>query len=546
MMSSHSSFILAFILTIFTYYSAASYKFIRKDHVFEECNIMSQCDDNGTEIGTSNFTLTDFNTGSVKVLLPGSFERQLTLYTCEDTDPEDTLYVHSIYNCEMPSENVSSDCSYQEVILHYLFTSCYYLYNNNNVSIAYGCVQTNYTDDALKKDCSNKAEAVLVQEKYTLISLNITPFLHNSVLKFFVDDANCTRAPNNDDFWWSVEIKEDQNDDVITEKNETQNRTVDCAIVLNEEVGIRQLRCEVNRTDISCIMVMRQKSNNPINDGYCNQQNVTYTIIDPLRPYDNVEGTFPAADVSRTKCTLFLMIIPLIAVVCVYLRLYFSDEEDKEKEKDPDRPEPLPYLKCKVLLLYPQDCDSFMATMKSLKIFLQSFNCFEVYDYFDPKRFGEIACDPQGWVSSLLSHKDVRIILAETDTALLHQLAIAKICVVNYVSPLPYSNLFAYGLQNLLQSLRPQEYSRIFLIRFEDITQDKEILKLSRYQRYKLPEHVRNLISNMSNHNLIPFKEIEESIEMKRLKHSIDKFRQFQQQNPTYHTKICDNLTKLI
>lgn len=367
-------------------------------------------------------------------------------------------------------------------------------------------------------------------------------------MKFVVNDSKCKTDTKYADFWWRVKIKENLTDNIIIEKNEIQNRTVHCAIVQNEELDSHQLRCEVDWTDILCVMIIRQNSTSPIYEKYCYKDNIFSQDVGPLLPYDTRELTLSVADLSRTTNTVVLMFIPLTAAfICFCFTLYFLDtKEYLLRENGSTSSNNAPDLKCKVLLLYPQDCDSFMATMKSLQKFLQCFDYFQVYDYFDPKRFGEIACDPQGWISKLLSQEDVRIILAETDTALLHQQAIAKKCVVNYVSPLPYNNLFAYGLQNLLHSLRPQEYSRIFLIRFEDITQDKQYLKLSRYQRYKLPEHLRNLISCLSNWNIILFKEEEESLEMRRLKHSIDKFRQFQQHNPTYHAEICSNLTKLI
>ncbi|KAK9498129.1 hypothetical protein O3M35_004007 [Rhynocoris fuscipes] len=145
--------------------------------------------------------------------------------------------------------------------------------------------------------------------------------------------------------------------------------------------------------------------------------------------------------------------------------------------------------KIEILLLYPNEGDSFQIIMDSFKNILE-FYAYKIWDPNDEESIEMINENMWQWTQYIFNKDKLRIILVETNKTknLLNM-------DINTISPADYHNdrLFYFAIDKIKQNqVLSTDYTRLFRIRF-DIYPEKTnfIVPLT---SYKIPEHLPDFI----------------------------------------------------
>jgi len=90
----------------------------------------------------------------------------------------------------------------------------------------------------------------------------------------------------------------------------------------------------------------------------------------------------------------------------------------------------------------------------------------QVYDCFDHDLAEEIATGAVEWLNRLLERDDVKIVVVETECAMLHQTALFETVKLSYWEPTWLDDIFIQGLKEVESGKRSSQYDRVFVIRY--------------------------------------------------------------------------------
>lgn len=106
-------------------------------------------------------------------------------------------------------------------------------------------------------------------------------------------------------------------------------------------------------------------------------------------------------------------------------------------------------------------CVVRVITVYSSGIFL-----LQVYDCFDHALAEEIAAGAVEWLNKLLERDDVKIVVVETECAMLRQKALFEGVKLSYWDPTWLDDVFIQGLKNVESGKRSSQYDRVFVVRY--------------------------------------------------------------------------------
>jgi hypothetical protein len=89
-----------------------------------------------------------------------------------------------------------------------------------------------------------------------------------------------------------------------------------------------------------------------------------------------------------------------------------------------------------------------------------------VYDCFDHALAEEIAAGSVEWLNRLLERDDVKIVVVETECAMLRQKALFESVKLSYWEPTWLDDIFIQGLKNVESGKRSNQYDRVFVVRY--------------------------------------------------------------------------------
>jgi hypothetical protein len=89
-----------------------------------------------------------------------------------------------------------------------------------------------------------------------------------------------------------------------------------------------------------------------------------------------------------------------------------------------------------------------------------------VYDCFDHALAEEIAAGGVDWLNGLLERDDVKIVVVETECAMLQQKALFESVRLSYCDPTWLDYVFIQGLKNVESGKRSNQYDRVFVVRY--------------------------------------------------------------------------------
>ncbi|XP_023702649.1 uncharacterized protein LOC111861918 isoform X2 [Cryptotermes secundus] len=159
---------------------------------------------------------------------------------------------------------------------------------------------------------------------------------------------------------------------------------------------------------------------------------------------------------------------------------------------------PLVPILSEVLLLYPRDCEQFMNLMVTLRNTLQEVMKCKVYDCYDPSIEEEIATGAVEWLNRHLRHDGIKIVVVETECAVLHQKASFQGKRVFYQHPTWLDDIFSYGLKELANDTSGNQYNRVFVVcvrGFSDVNEELNLITPN--TRYVIPQHMEELMTNL-------------------------------------------------
>ncbi|PSN56355.1 hypothetical protein C0J52_03736 [Blattella germanica] len=108
----------------------------------------------------------------------------------------------------------------------------------------------------------------------------------------------------------------------------------------------------------------------------------------------------------------------------------------------------------KILLLYPRDCVKFMEAMVALRNVLKHSTKCEVVDLYDKELEETISKNKTDWLQNIMQNTDVKIVLIETECAVLHQKALLGNFLIDYADYHWLNDLFMIeGFKNQNDSL---------------------------------------------------------------------------------------------
>jgi len=89
-----------------------------------------------------------------------------------------------------------------------------------------------------------------------------------------------------------------------------------------------------------------------------------------------------------------------------------------------------------------------------------------VYDFFDHALVEEIATGAVEWLNRLLERDDVKIVVVETECAMLRQKALFETVKLSYWEPTWLDDIFIQGLKDVESGKRSSQYDRVFVVRY--------------------------------------------------------------------------------
>lgn len=90
----------------------------------------------------------------------------------------------------------------------------------------------------------------------------------------------------------------------------------------------------------------------------------------------------------------------------------------------------------------------------------------QVYDCFDHALAEEIAAGAVEWLNRLLERDDVKIVVVETECAMLRQKALFESVNLSYWEPMWLDDVFIQGLKVVESGKRSSQYDRVFVVRY--------------------------------------------------------------------------------
>ena len=90
----------------------------------------------------------------------------------------------------------------------------------------------------------------------------------------------------------------------------------------------------------------------------------------------------------------------------------------------------------------------------------------QVYDCFDHALTEEIATGGVEWLNRLLESDDVKIVVVETQCAMLRQKALFKAVKLSYWEPTWLDDIFIQGLKDVESGKRSSQYDMVFVVRY--------------------------------------------------------------------------------
>lgn len=89
-----------------------------------------------------------------------------------------------------------------------------------------------------------------------------------------------------------------------------------------------------------------------------------------------------------------------------------------------------------------------------------------MYDCFDHDLAEEIAAGAVEWLNRLLERDDVKIVMVETECAMLRQKALFEGVRLSYWEPTWLDDIFVQGLKAVESDKMSSQYDRVFVIRY--------------------------------------------------------------------------------
>jgi hypothetical protein len=90
----------------------------------------------------------------------------------------------------------------------------------------------------------------------------------------------------------------------------------------------------------------------------------------------------------------------------------------------------------------------------------------QVYDCFDHALSEEIAAGSVEWLYRLLERDDVKIVVVETECAMLRQKALFEGVRLSYWKPTWLDDIFVQGLKVVESNKRSSQYDNVFVVRY--------------------------------------------------------------------------------
>ncbi|KAJ9586782.1 hypothetical protein L9F63_019623, partial [Diploptera punctata] len=256
------------------------------------------------------------------------------------------------------------------------------------------------------------------------------------------------------------------------------------------------------------------------------------------------EKTIPIPESSMSiiyfviSAVIFLLLITSIVIVFIIRRRRNSLRQVVIADDDRSW-----FQNTEILLLYPRDCKAFMCAMETLREILQEKTGCKVYDCFDTRHSEDLSLSKVDWLRKHVLHQNVKIIVVETVCAVLHQRALIQHNKLIYKEPVWLDDLFLFGLKLLTDNLDRNNYQKVFVIRVEGFSGEKESLDyLTPYTRYMIPQCLDLLLTDLNLQNMqenIREKEEEEEEEeeeesLLRFEHDLNDLINYRTHNPEY------------
>ncbi|XP_069668777.1 uncharacterized protein [Periplaneta americana] len=193
---------------------------------------------------------------------------------------------------------------------------------------------------------------------------------------------------------------------------------------------------------------------------------------------------------NKDYLVLLLLIVGLVAVcICVLfftlgktIRRWWIDDQSEPEEKYK------PAIAPDILLLYSRDCEKFMKLMTTFRSLLRkALNC-KVHDCYDPHLAERLSLGSVEWLDNHIDNKNVKVVVVESDCAMLHYRYLNNACKIEYQDPSCLDGLFLHALQRLKSDSRKNRYDTVFVVQIDGFSSADHILtSLTSQARYTLP-----------------------------------------------------------
>jgi len=216
--------------------------------------------------------------------------------------------------------------------------------------------------------------------------------------------------------------------------------------------------------------------------------------------YAVIEGPVLA---EGDQCVTVILgsVFSILAILCFCILLFIMRKKlVKCLHYAPVRPRSYPLVSVMphILLLYSRDCEPFMDLMVTFRNMLRDVIKSEVYDCFDHALAEEIATGAVEWLNRLLECDNVKIVVVETECAMLHQKALFESVNLSYWEPTWLDDVFIQGLKVVESSKRSSQYDRVFVVSIRGFTGGNDRLEfITPNTRYVIPQHIEELMTNL-------------------------------------------------
>ncbi|GFG31861.1 hypothetical protein Cfor_02667 [Coptotermes formosanus] len=158
---------------------------------------------------------------------------------------------------------------------------------------------------------------------------------------------------------------------------------------------------------------------------------------------------------------------------------------------------------CQILLLYSRDCSEFCDVIQAFSQLLKSFGNMKVLDPMEQNQMEKVSENISGWLAQHLRNPDVKVVIVVSEGAKLRQRALLNNQIVRITYPHFLDPVYTQALQQMHEDPSlGSNYTRIFPVRFEDLTQSEESLSLIvPLKCYILQKHLGKLIVELRGFN---------------------------------------------